>query len=74
MDTLRSKNCKIAFSTEPKNFTKSNDPLSIPRYGLSHGNKAFLNTKLILGEYWYKLKSLRGKNERNERIEFNKLT
>lgn len=68
VDTLKSINCRIAFTTQPKNFTKKDAPLCIPRFGFSFGNKYFIKTKLFLGEYWEHTKNLKGISEKNIRI------
>ena len=69
IDILVKAGCKLAFSTESKNFTEKNDPFSIPRFGISHGNRFFVNTKLFLGEYWNTLRELRIKGEKKSRTE-----
>jgi len=69
IDNLKNNNCKIAFSTEPKNFTLNDNPLSIPRFGLSRGNEFFVRAKLALGAYWPKIKELKSKGEKTGRLE-----
>ncbi|MBO6254916.1 MAG: polysaccharide deacetylase family protein [Bacteroidaceae bacterium] len=54
--TLRQTSCKIAFSTEAKDFSHKDNPYSIPRYGLSNGSLRFIKIKLILGKYYKTLK------------------
>lgn len=63
IEILRKTNCRLAFSTEAKDFTLSDNPLSIPRYGLSRGNKIFIRTKLFLGKYWNTVRSIKSKDE-----------
>jgi len=55
---LKAMNIKLAFSTENKSFTIKDNPLSIPRNGISKGNKSFLFLKLLLGSKWDKIKKL----------------
>lgn len=72
-------NCRLAFSMEAKNFTVNDDPLVIPRFGLSTGNQLFVTTKLILGKYWNSIKYLKSASEielridLKRKIDFNKL-
>ena len=49
INTLRDSSCLLAFSTEPRNFRKSDNPYAIPRYGLSNGRMGFILIKLLLG-------------------------
>jgi len=67
--TLINSNCHLSFSTETKNIDSSNNPLSIPRYGLSLGNKFFIRTKILLGENWNRIKHISSKDEVRLRIE-----
>ena len=41
IEILKNTNCSLAFSTETKEFYLADNPLSIPRYGLSTGNEIF---------------------------------
>jgi len=58
MNISKAMNIKLAFSTENKSFTIKDNPLSIPRNGISKGNKSFLFLKLLLGSKWDKIKKL----------------
>ena len=69
---LKSKNIRLAFSTESNNFSKGNNPLSIPRFGISFGNHYFVKTKLLLGKNWDLIKNLKSKGEKQTRLEINK--
>jgi len=70
MNFLKAMNIKLAFSTENKSFTIKDNPLSIPRNGISKGNKSFLFIKLLLGSKWDKVKKLcLGKQEDDYRKE-----
>jgi len=61
---LQEAGIKIAFSTENKTFKSSENTLSIPRNGISYGNKNFVLMKLIAGSKWVFLKKLiKGKQE-----------
>jgi peptidoglycan/xylan/chitin deacetylase (PgdA/CDA1 family) len=72
IEILKKNNCRIAFSANPDNFTKLNNPLSINRYSLSHGNMLFISSKLLLKENWDKIKNLFRKSEIQTRIELNR--
>lgn len=66
---LRHNNCRIAFSTNNNDFTIKDNPLSIPRYGISSNeSEYFVRVKLMFGNYWQKLKELKPGNERKIRI------
>jgi peptidoglycan/xylan/chitin deacetylase (PgdA/CDA1 family) len=74
VETLKSINCKIAFSCPHKNITKYDNPLVISRYNLSLDNLSYIKLKLFLGEYWDMMKNLLFKGEIHARIELkNKL-
>lgn len=49
---LKDTSVKLAFSTRPHNFSKSDDVLAIPRYGLTIGSLNFIKLKLFLGRYY----------------------
>jgi peptidoglycan/xylan/chitin deacetylase (PgdA/CDA1 family) len=69
MNILKNAKIKLAFSTESKNFSKNNDPLSIPRRGITKGSPAFVLSKLVLGDFWEKAKRImKGKQEVDFRI------
>lgn len=69
MDILRSMKIRVALTTETKHLTDLDDRLSLPRIGISYGGIKFLKIKLILGEYWPKIKYLLKKSEVNKRAE-----
>ena len=73
MNILKNTNCKISFSTESKNFTLKDDPLCIPRFGLSYGNEYFVKAKLFLGRNWDKIKDIKSKGEKRMRIELKNI-
>jgi peptidoglycan/xylan/chitin deacetylase (PgdA/CDA1 family) len=79
MEILKNINCKLAFSMHAQNFNLNDNPLLIPRFGFSTGNRLFVLTKLILGKYWNSIKYLKSASEIESRIElkrkidFNKL-
>lgn len=53
LDYLRNNNCRIAFSTVPRDFSLNDNPLSIPRYGISNlENAYYFRIKLLAGDYW----------------------
>lgn len=64
MDILKEAGIKLAFSTESKHFSQEDNPLSVPRRGITKGGKVFVLTKLYLGNYWDMIKKLtKGKQE-----------
>lgn len=70
MDVLSDCGIKLAFSTQAKNFTINDHPLSIPRRGITKGGAAFVLVKLALGDRWEDLKRLlKGKQEPDFRLE-----
>jgi peptidoglycan/xylan/chitin deacetylase (PgdA/CDA1 family) len=60
---LESIGVKLAFSTENKRFTVDNDPLSIPRTGISKGNNSYILSKMFLGKRWDTLKDFFNSNK-----------
>lgn len=65
---LESCKIKLAFTTEKRRFTKFDNPLSIPRNGISKGGSSFILIKLLLGNNWATLrKFLKGKQEMDYR-------
>lgn len=69
MEILKMSGIKLAFSTENKRFSKSDDPLSVPRTGISKGNIPFIFAKLFFGSRWDILKGLFNSNKE---LEFRK--
>jgi peptidoglycan/xylan/chitin deacetylase (PgdA/CDA1 family) len=71
VNILKENGIKLAFSTENERFSKNNNPLSIPRNGITKGNVRFVLAKLIFGSSWIKLrKSIKGKQELDYRKEY----
>lgn len=69
INILKENNIKLAFSTESKNFSKKDNPLSIPRRGVTKGSPIFVYTKLLLGNSWETIKKLiKGKQETHYRV------
>jgi peptidoglycan/xylan/chitin deacetylase (PgdA/CDA1 family) len=64
---LRNNEIQLAFSNEPRDFLLSDNPMSIPRTGLSYGNKYFIQTKLFIGSYWETTKKIFIRGESQER-------
>jgi len=61
---LKSLDIKLAFSTENRSFNRKDNPLSIPRNGISRGSCTFVKLKLLSGSKWTVLKRLlNGKQE-----------
>lgn len=56
INILMQTNCKIAFSTEPRNISKNDNIYSVPRFGLTYGTILFVRLKLFMGKYWRLLK------------------
>ena len=70
MNFLKAMNIKLALSTENKSFSIKDNPLNIPRNGISKGNKSFLFMKLLMGSKWDIVKKLcLGKQEDDYRKE-----
>ena len=58
METVSRTTCKVAFSTEAKNFSRKDNVYSIPRFGLSTGSPLFIHIKLMLGSHYATVKKL----------------
>lgn len=67
MESLKEIGVGYAFSFEFKDLNKKDDLLSIPRYGLYHGNKDFVRKKLKYGKIWEPLKARLFNNEDKHR-------
>jgi peptidoglycan/xylan/chitin deacetylase (PgdA/CDA1 family) len=64
IDILKDCKIKLAFSTQSKNFSTQDHPLSVPRRGITKGGPYFAFAKLSMGDYWEVLKKfLKGKQE-----------
>lgn len=63
MNLLRDCGIRLAFSTENKRFSKADNPLSIPRTGISKGNLWFILAKMTLGSSWDTWKTAFNKNK-----------
>jgi peptidoglycan/xylan/chitin deacetylase (PgdA/CDA1 family) len=69
LNFLKEAKIRLAFSTESKSFSLNDNPLSIPRRGITKGGSTFVFTKLAFGDYWDKIKIiLKGKQEKDFRI------
>jgi len=74
MNFLKAMNIKLALSTENKSFSIKDNPLNIPRNGISKGNKSFLFLKLLMGSKWDIVKKLcLGKQEDDYREEIRNI-
>lgn len=58
INTLRHTSCRLAFSTEPRDLRKSDNPYAIPRYGLSNGSMIFVFIKLLLGSKYRNIRRI----------------
>ncbi len=58
IDILKKTECKLAFSTQYKNFSKRDNPYSIPRFGITSGNENLIKMKLLLGKNYPIIKKL----------------
>jgi peptidoglycan/xylan/chitin deacetylase (PgdA/CDA1 family) len=58
MSILSEIGIRLAFSTKTACMSKYDNPLSIPRNGLSYGNKYFMLSKLIMGTRWSTAKKI----------------
>jgi peptidoglycan/xylan/chitin deacetylase (PgdA/CDA1 family) len=72
IEILKNSNCRLAFTTESKNFTLTDGPLSIPRFGFSKGNQYFIRAKIFLGKNWDFIKHIKADNEKKSRIDMKK--
>ena len=65
---LKEAKIRLAFSTESRHFSKKDNPLSIPRRGVTKGGSTFVLAKLAFGDYWENVKRLlKGKQEKDFR-------
>lgn len=55
---LKETSIKLAFSTNARNVSQSDNLYAIPRYGLSCGSLGFIAIKLFMGKYYKLLASL----------------
>ena len=58
IEILKCTTCKVAFSTDARDFSLSDSPYAIPRFGLSCGNIRFVKLKLFLGKHYIPLKKI----------------
>lgn len=58
MEYLKETSVKLAFSTDARNISKTDDRYAIPRYGLTCGSIWFVKTKLFLGKYYLPIVNL----------------
>ena len=74
MNFLKAMNIKLALSTENKSFSIKDNPLNIPRNGISKGNTSFLFMTLLIGSKWDIVKKLcLGKQEDDYREEIRNI-
>ena len=65
---------KLTFSTESKNLSLSDDKTSIPRIGISDGERLpFFKTKMLLGSNWETITYLKPTGEKRERKELKRI-
>lgn len=72
MRYLQEAEVDYAFSFEFKSLSEKDNLLSIPRYGLYHGNKDFVRKKLKYGSIWEPMKKLLLNNEDKYRKKIQK--
>jgi hypothetical protein len=71
---LKKAGVRLAFSTESKNFSYSDNTMRIPRIGVSNVESAFLiKAKLLTGASWEKLKKLKVTGEYKQRWQITTL-
>ena len=58
IEMLRRTSCKMAFTTNPCDFSNKDNPYAIPRYGLTTGSMRFIRMKLLLGRHYRFLRKL----------------
>lgn len=72
INILRDVGVKLAFSTENKTIIQRDNPLSVPRNGISKGSKAFILVKLMIGKNWDLLRNLiKDEDEKSYRLNTN---
>lgn len=65
---LRSCGIRLAFTTESRHLTGTDDTLRIPRIAISDGEMMrFVEAKIVLGSNWNRLKRIAGRGEYVER-------
>ena len=74
IDILKQCNINYAFSFEFKNLNLSDNLLTVPRYGLYHGDKNFIRKKLKFGAIWEPFKKVVFNNEDKHRKLIKKST
>lgn len=72
IEILKNTNCSLAFSLEKKDFKLNDNPFSIPRYGLTTGNKFFIKAKILFGKNWELIKNIGSKDEVSLRLKLKK--
>lgn len=65
-ELLKEAGIRLAFSTENKRFSMEDNPLSIPRTGISKGNSLFIVAKMAMGSEWEKWKATFNRNKEVE--------
>lgn len=70
---LKNINIKLAFSTKADYISPMNDPLNIPRFGISFGSNRYILNKLLFGKSWEVLKSLKGNSKIKNRKRIEKI-
>lgn len=63
VNILKNAGVRLAFSIENNTINPNDNPLSIPRNGISKGNTSFIIAKLIAGKRWDWIKKLIKKNQ-----------
>lgn len=70
MTYLKESSIQLAFTTEARNFSFSDDKTCIPRIGISNREKMlYFRTKLYLGSKWETITRSKPKGEYNQRKE-----
>lgn len=64
---LRENRIKLAFSTKISHLSTNDDPMELPRIGLTYGNQLFIRTKLRAGAAWGRVKNIRAKAAKKDR-------
>lgn len=72
MNFAKDAGIKYAFSFLFKDLSRNDDLLSIPRYGLHHGDKDFIRKKLTYGPVWEPIKRMFFSNEDKYRKKIQK--
>lgn len=74
VQTLLRIDMDLAFTTEPRRIGNHENPMKIPRIGISKGNPLFIDEKILFAKQWEVIKTLLTRStESSERRKLNKM-